>query len=341
MSGPARPRYQELLVIIAYVAAVLLIAALLAPVFFAGGQSLLTYANAHQWQGTALWGGLHSFLEKTSFPSYFDRTALLAALAGLYPLMKYLRISGVEMVGSVPWNRGLYQVIAAFSLAVGLLAILSGICVWTGVCRIKPDAGWLRIGAPLASGFTVACLEEFLFRGAMLTTLRRSLGPGGAAFWTTFLFSILHFLKPPDHDALPAASVTWASGFWIIPQLFRGFADWKYVIAEFLLLAGVGWGLARARLSSHGLWAGIGLHAGWVAGMKHFSQLATPSKAFYRGDFFPWFVENHCKSIVSPFVGLVPVAIVVLTGALLLILIRLSGWNVESVQPSFPQTHSQ
>jgi hypothetical protein len=140
--------------------------------------------------------------------------------------------------------------------------------------------------------------------------------PGFAVFWTTCIFAVLHFLKPPDHDALPASAVTWSSGFWIIPQLFRGFSDASNLIDEFLLLAAVGWGLARVRLATNGLWASIGLHAGWVAGMKHFGQIATPGKAFRHGDFFPWFVENHCKAIVSPFVGIAPILFIVLTSVL-------------------------
>ena len=34
----------------------------------------------------------------------------------------------------------------------------------------------------------------------------------------------------------------------------------------------------------------------------------------HNGNFLPWFAENHCRSIVSPVVGFVPLFTVVLTG---------------------------
>ncbi len=200
-----------------------------------------------------------------------------------------------------------------------LLAIMGGVCLWLPVCKLDKNPPWLALGAPLVSGFTVAVLEEFLFRGAMLGILRRSLGVRTAVFWTTVIFAVLHFLKPPEHGSMAGITVTWTSGFAIIPQLFRGFGEWQNFLAEFLLLLGVGWALAHARVATDGLWAGIGLHAGWVAGMKYFNQVTATTAALRAGDFMPWFAENHCKSIVSPVVGFVPLFTVVLTGFLALL----------------------
>jgi len=342
---PHLSRHRELLTILLFVCGVLVGAALLSPLLFAGAQGLLHYGEEHDWGRRAVLGGLLTVLQKNNFPSYFDRAALLLALAGLPPLLRHLRIEWAMVLGKVGPARGFPQLGVGFALAVGFLILMGALCWQSGIYHLQKN-GHLSPGGPLLSGFAVATLEEFLFRGVMLGILLRSLGQRGAVFWTTCIFASLHFLKPPDHDALPAEAVQWWSGFWIIPQLFRGFGEWHDLVGEFLLLAGVGWALARARLATGGLWAGIGLHAGWVAGMKSFGQITTTTKAFHQGAFFPWFVENHCKAIVSPFVGIAPLLAILITGVVMLLLIRWlwsAPWQNESSaepaekHPSAPQ----
>ena len=297
-------------------------AALLAPWFHAAGQAFARMGQEHGWRNVAVLGGIVKAAEKTELPGYFDRAALVAALAGLWPLFRMLKIQWRSVVGSVPAGTGAQQLAVSFFIAALFLLIMGAVCLWFPVCRLEKNPPWLAIGGPLVSGFTVAVLEEFLFRGAMLGMLRRSLGVWPAVFWTTVIFAILHFLKPPEHGSMVGEPVTWTSGFAVIPQLFRGFGQWQNFLAEFLLLAGVGWALAHARVVTDGLWAGIGLHAGWVAGMKYFKQAAETTDALHHGDFMPWFAENHCKSIVSPVVGFVPLFVVVLTGFLAVMMLR-------------------
>jgi membrane protease YdiL (CAAX protease family) len=314
--------YRDLITIAAYVAGVLLCAALLAPWFHAAGQAFARMGQEHGWSSMAFLGGIVKAAEKTELPGYFDRAALLAALAGLWPLFRMLKIEWRSVVGDVPAATGVKQLSVSFVIASLFLLALGALCLWFPVCKLEKSAPWLALGTPLASGFTVATLEEFLFRGAMLGMLRRSLGVRPAVFWTTVIFAILHFLKPPEHGSMAGEPVVWTSGFTVIPQLFRGFGKWQNFSAEFLLLAGVGWALAYARVVTNGLWAGIGLHAGWVAGMKYFNQATGTTTALRRGDFMPWFAENHCKSIVSPVVGFVPLLVVLLTGFLAVALIK-------------------
>jgi membrane protease YdiL (CAAX protease family) len=314
--------YRDLITIVAYVAGVLVGAALLAPWFHAAGQAFARTGQEHGWRNVALLGGIVKAAEKTELPGYFDRAALLTALAGLWPLFRTLKIEWRCVVGDVPAATGAKQLSVSFVVAAPFLLGMGAFCLWIPVCKLEKNAPWLALGTPLISGFTVATLEEFLFRGAMLGMLRRSMGVKAAVFWTTVIFAILHFLKPPEHGSMSGEPVAWTSGFAVIPQLFRGFGQWQNFSAEFLLLAGVGWGLAYARVVTNGLWTGIGLHAGWVAGMKYFNQATGTTTALRRGDFMPWFAENHCKSIVSPVVGFVPLFVVVLTAFFAVSLLR-------------------
>lgn len=300
---------RTLLLILSYVAAVLVGGALLAPGLFFAAKGVMESSPD---------GALSQLLAKKGFPSYFNRAALVVAVIGLVPLLRSLRVGWRQVLGEVPLSTGWKQVLVGFAVAVAFTAIMGFVCGWAGAVRLKATPGWMSLAKPLLSGFTVSFLEEFLFRGAVLMILCHALGNRPGLWWTTGIFAILHFLKPPLADALPDAAVTWTSGLWVITQLFRGFGTWENVIGEFLILAAVGWVLARARLASGGLWVSIGLHAGWVAGMKYFGQIVDRRGALDLGEFSPWMVKNTCRAIVSPIVGIVPLTAVLLTGLVVL-----------------------
>jgi membrane protease YdiL (CAAX protease family) len=301
---PSPPK-NALFILLGYIVAVLLLGALLAPPLFWAGKALAQAVN-------------NEFLKQTAFVSYYDRAALLVALLGLPYLFKAMQLQRQEVIGNVSLSLGWKQLLIGFVLALALIILMGVVAFDYGVFKMAKRPPWGAVFMPLLSGFSVAFIEEFLFRGAVFSVLNRSLGARGAILWTTLIFAIVHFLKPPAHESLADAEVTWTSGFWVVTQLFRGFASLDSVVPEFLLLAGVGAVLALARQATTGLWASIGLHAGWVAGMKYFSSLTSTTKALRAGEFAPWMVENHCKAIVSSTVGLVPLIAVLVTGALML-----------------------
>lgn len=314
---PASSSSRTLLLILGYVAAVLVGGALLAPALFFAAKAVMQHSPD---------GVVARLLGEKAFPGYFNRAALIAAVIGLVPLLKSLRVGWRQVLGDVPFSTGWKQSVSIFFLAAILLVPLGIIGVWLGAVRMKPDPAWTAVIRPLMSGCTVAVMEEFLFRGAILVILCRTLGNRAGLWWTTGIFAIVHFLKPPLEGALPDEQVTWTSGFWVITQLFSGFGAWEKFIGEFLFLVVVGWVLGRARLTSGGLWVSIGLHAGWVTGMKHLSQLVMRTGALDRGDFSPWMVKNTCRAIVSPFVGIIPLIGVLLTGLTVLSVVRM-WWN--------------
>lgn len=306
---PESRKPHPLIAILGFVFVVLLLGALLSPLLFFSVQALIK-TSPDSW--------LAQGLQDKEFPSYFNRACLLAVIIGLFPLLKSMNMKWGEIIGSVRWNSGWKDLLTGFGLAIILLAMMAALFVWSGVIKLKSDADWFAFGMPLVSGFTVAIMEEFIFRGAMLSVLCRSLGLKAGLWWTTLIFASVHFLKPPADGVFPDASITWLSGFAVIPHLFQGFGHWENFIGEFLMLAAVGWALGKARLTTNGLWASIGLHAGWVAGMKYASPLTLKTKALHMGEFNPWMVENTCRAIVSPVVGIVPILFVLLTGLLTL-----------------------
>ena len=306
-----------LIIIIGFIAAVLLLGALLAPPMFWGAKAVGHSLNI-------------GFFKDLAFTSVYDRAALLVALAGLWPLFKSMQLRRDEVLGTTLFSTGRRQMLSGFLFAVAFIIIMSVICMQFGVFKLAKKPAWGGFILPLISGFSVAFLEEFLFRGAVQSVLTRSTSLLGGVLWTTALFATVHFLKPPPHEVIADADVTWTTGFWVVSQLFRGFASLDSIVPEFFLLSAVGLVLALARVGTRGLWLSIGLHAGWVAGMKYFSQLTTTTKALRAGDFAPWMVENHCKAIVSATVGIVPIITVLITGAIVLRLHRSRPALVEN-----------
>lgn len=122
--------YRDLLLIVGYIAAVLVCAALLAPTLYSLGQTFAHSGQANGWRDSAALGWIVKAAEKTELPGYFDRAALLAALAGLWPLLKLLHVEWRRVVGTTPSATGWKQTLITFSLAVLLLVIMGGICLW-------------------------------------------------------------------------------------------------------------------------------------------------------------------------------------------------------------------
>ena len=319
---PATSASRTLFIILGYIAAVLVGGALLAPVLFFAAQSAIQHSPD---------GALAGLLADHEFPGYFNRAAMLVAVMGLFPLLRLLRVQWSQVLGDVPLATGWKQVLLSFALALLFILIMGLVCQWTDAAKLKLEPRWTNVAKPLISGVSVAFLEEFLFRGAVLVILCHALGKRAGLWWMVGIFSILHFLKPPVEGALPDSAVNWSSGFWVITQLFSGFKTWNAFVGEFLLLATVGWVLGRVRLASGGLWVGIGLHAGWVAGMKYFSGVVDRRGAVDVGEFSPWMVKNTCRAIVSPIVGIVPLMAVLLTGLVALWMIH-RWWPRQELQ---------
>jgi hypothetical protein len=66
----------------------------------------------------------------------------------------------------------------------------------------------------------------------------------------------------------------------------------------------------------------MGLHAGWVFGLKYFSALTRGSKPLREGEHLPWIGENLR-------IGLVPLIVVLITGWIAIAITR----RIRSPQP--------
>jgi hypothetical protein len=198
------------------------------------------------------------------------RGGLLLALAGIWPLLKVLRLADRESLGyGLPAPVFRRTLLRGLGLGIVILACLSA-ALWLLGLRTPHLAGGpplLKILAQgLLGGLAVAFIEESFFRGAMYTAiLRRGGGTPAAVLLPSLLYAALHFLKPqplpPDTPAgLTACLASLAQGF---PALLR-LENLDSFVA--LTLVGVFLALVRERCG-HLAW-GIGMHAGWVLVIK-------------------------------------------------------------------------
>ncbi|MEP6937402.1 MAG: CPBP family intramembrane glutamic endopeptidase [Chthoniobacterales bacterium] len=275
--------------LLAYLAATLLFGALIAPLLFWAGQSLAAR-------------GLLPFLAKFDFETFFHRAILVSAVVFLWPLSRSLRLGGWRELNLEP-NPHRVRDFAAGFLASALPLLLCGAkIIALGVYTVRNEIRWLGVPALLTTTAIVPLIEEPLFRGLILGVLLRICPVPVAMLATSALFSIVHFLKAPEHSS---TIVVWTSGFVSIALAFVQFGQPMLLLAGFTTLFLIGWILADARIRTRSLWLPMGLHAGWIFANGFFNKIAHVET-----EILPWLGKNLL-------IGLVPLAVAVITWTLM------------------------
>jgi membrane protease YdiL (CAAX protease family) len=236
------------------------------------------------WVGNWIAGlGGPDFLSETPFQRYFNRAVLVGFVILLWPTIKSLRVRSLREFGLRPdpykWRH----------LAVGLLAsflvmvILGAILIALDVYHFKDEPPYHKLIKVVTSAAGASVLEELVFRGAIMGLVMRSASKWTALFFSSALYSIVHFLKSRDQLIAPE-DVNWLSGFVILPNSFWQFGEPFLLLSGFTTLFLLGWILGYATLKTHALWFSIGLHAGAILGKFGFTKLTKRDE-----EIFPWF----------------------------------------------------
>ena len=251
------------------------------------------------------WGGrAFPALAEAPFARFFDRAVLVAAVALLWPTIRSMRFRSRADLGLERDPLGWRHLAVGFCAGVLCMALFAAIAMKCGVYRWKTHLPWGDLGKIAVSACTVATLEEWLFRGALLGIFRRALPVWPALFAVSALFSILHFVKPPA-VALPAEQIDWLTGLRVLPSCFAKFSDPALLAAGFTTLFLLGCVLGWAAIRTRALWLGIGLHAGLVFAKFGFNKLTKRKLT----DTMPWIGDDMI-------VGFGALGVVALSGAL-------------------------
>ena len=195
------------------------------------------------------------------------RLAQVFILLGLWPFLKRLHLANRGALGygvpwpmlrraiAVGWLRGVLMLLV-LSLALLLLEIRTpdtDLELWPWLAK-KALQAWL-------GGLLIGVLEETFFRGALFSAIRRQGSLVTAVLGTSFLYMLVHFMKP---SALPPGMpFDWSGAAWMFGAVFVDGLQWRHLDSmAALFMVGVLLALVRERTGHIG-W-GIGLHAGWV-----------------------------------------------------------------------------
>lgn len=281
--------------IFVYLAALILLGALLAPPLF---------WSAHFFARHLANQRLTDFLVETNFQRFFNRAVLIAAIVLLWPLARSLRIRNFgEDLGLHRDRRGWRHFFSGLMLALATMAVLGGFLLVTDLYQLKNVLPWGRLAWLPLTALTVAVLEEWLFRGVLQGVVQRGATDEFATMFIAVLFAAVHFLKPAE-NALAPQEITWSSGLALVPQAFWQFEQPRLLLGGFSTIFLVALILGYARWKTHALWMPIGLHAGWILGKMSFSKITKRL-----GDAWPWFGTDILA-------GFGPVLVLLLAGVI-------------------------
>jgi len=289
--------------ILAYFFAVIVLGALLAPPLYWAGQALAAR-------------GVLKFLGEVDFQKFFNRGVLIAAVALLWPTVRWLRIGSVRELGLDRDNRWWKRFLAGFVIAGSLVLALGMVYIFIDIYHWKKELAFGRLPSILLSAIVVALLEESLFRAGILGLFRRSFSARAAVLWTSIIFAAVHFLKPDDE--VKVTQVSWLTGFEMIPHVFHRFAEPMLLLGGFTTIFVLALMLGDVTVRTRSLWLAIGLHAGVVFAKMSFSKFTKRDEAY-----MPWVGEELQ-------IGLVPV------GVLLIVWLLARLWLRYVDRPTIP-----
>jgi len=217
-----------------------------------------------------LHAGLSTFGEVRA-DRLFYRSAMLFALLGLAPLLRWLALRD-----RAAWGYGLPRAQFLRRLGQGWLA---GVAILTGLLALEWLAG-IRTpldplpGSKLAQvlltglvgGLLVGLIEETFFRGVMHGALRRRLSFAATTALSAGLYASLHFTRPPRLTA--DAPVHWDTGWQLLAGMGAAFQQPLALLDSWVALFAVGAFLSLVRERNGNIALAVGLHAGWVVVIK-------------------------------------------------------------------------
>ncbi len=302
--------------IFVFLAGTFILGAIIAPYLFWGGKHVVSQG----WLHDGPLQGLSESMGRAKFPRFFNRSVLIAALILLWPTLKWLDAGGATkkkpmlealMLQRNPlwWKEGIigFTIGATGLLGLGWLYVTMG---WY-VPRDLTKALYSIILSALITGLAVGFLEEFIFRGAFHAVFAKLLKPVLLFFAVAAFYALIHFFNVPKSIAVP--ETTAMTGFWMLGAMLdhflSQFSNFYFLFAEFSVLIAVGFVLGYTRMKTKSLWLGIGLHAGWVFGIKMLSS--TTTRAFDPSEMMPWLGETLRMGAASTIVvGLTGMGIV-------------------------------
>lgn len=219
----------------------------------------------------------HSFpkIAAEPFNRYVDRSLLILALAGLWPLLRALGITSWREAGVVEPHGQWKKLFGGLLIGFLSLAIVAEMAILGGgrgfVQGVTAHEAVAVIFKAIGAAVAVAVMEEILFRGGIFGGLRKFFYWPLALIVSSMAYALVHFLRRADFSG----AVHWHSGLILLPRMMGGFVDFQALVPDYLNLTLVGILLGLAYQRTGNLYFSIGLHAGWVFWLKTYGAFTT------------------------------------------------------------------
>ena len=241
---------------------------------------------------------LASHLGPWPFHRVSGRIAMLLLALELVWLCRHLKVDNKRDCGfGLGWRRFLAGLAGMGCASASPRRLWVRVSCWATGLRVVTDPASLGSAATvshlllagLASGISVALIEETVFRGAMHTAIARESSPWSAALLTAPLFAILHFYAKAS---IPPEQLGYGSGFDLLLRSFAPLGHPALVIDSFFAWLAVGLLLSLTRVLTGNIAVAVGLHAGWVVVLRMLQMSTTRGEAarvFRVGRAVRWF----------------------------------------------------
>lgn len=236
-----------------------------------------------------------------AFDKVISKVTQILLILSIFPLKKLLQFTWSDL-GFAPTKLFFTQLGQGLLLSlITLLPVLFSLYslnvhVW--------DAGqhWTwgkilgKLGLGLFLSLLIALTEEVLFRGLLLTAMRKYIKLSWAIIISAFYYAALHFLK--SKTVIPYSEITLLSSFQLMSEAFANWLN-PAIFSAWLALFVVGVFLATMRTQiPQSLGLCIGCHCGWVWQIKTSKDLCNVND---QSDYL--FLVSNYDGVVGPLVA--------------------------------------
>jgi membrane protease YdiL (CAAX protease family) len=219
------------------------------------------------------------------FPRIFDRTMMLMMLAVIIVLARPLRVRSLLADGFRDLASRWPEIVRGLILALIVMAILFACAIGSGAHGGANLERLHRLPSFLLQAAAVAIIEEGFFRAFLQGGLTIDISRRGALVLSSAIYSLSHLIRSPARFYVigfhPMAGLHNLAGS--TTQLSHPSTAIPALIGLFLL----GLVLGEAFIVSESVYLPLGLHAGFVLGMKSWPALLTPG-----GVSPPWWIAG-------------------------------------------------
>lgn len=246
--------------------------------------------------------------KRIPFHRTFDRAFLVSGVVLFIIFRRSLFTTDLKTLFLLDPAQARRDFLTGLALAAGsivlVLAAMIAREVFIPFFRLSRSLALSRIGSAAVAGVFAGFLEELFFRGILFMGLRAHRYDFRAYFLANLFYAALHFVRAGDPYFVDRLDL--GVGFRHLAYTFTPFLDPLSLLPGLIGLVLVGSVLSFALERTGNLFLAIGLHAGWVFGLKTLRVFGD-----FKRDQLGWLFGSSDPKLVS---GIITWTAIILAG---------------------------